>query len=211
MTDEELERVSLRTPSPALLDWLGQGEVRLEFAGQRIIESRLPGLWIGASGIECAEFPRQALALLHAAWDKPVPQLAEEHPGTMNAAPLLTEVRAHALAWQARGATEDFRELLDLSRLPLTHADHAFLEQVLGQGPVIATVDCDGECRLSATTVPGVWWVRYFDGEGRELLTTLEVGLVPSLARAASEEVAASIAELEQYLGQGDALSPGAP
>jgi hydrogenase-1 operon protein HyaF len=92
--------------------------------------------------------------------------------------------------------------------MPLTAADRVLLEQALGQGPVRATVDCDGECHLAATAVPGVWWVRYFDGEGRELLTTLEVGLVPSLACAAPEEVAASRAELEQYLRQGDA--PGA-
>lgn len=205
MTDEEPERQGWRVPDPALLDWLGQGEVKLQFADQAMVESRLPGIWIGASGIECSEFPGEALALLGAAWDKPIPDLGGEHPGTMNAAPLLAEVRAHAQAWQARASGEAFREILDLSRMPLTAADRAFLEQTLGQGPVTATVDCDGECHLAATAVPGVWWVRYFDGEGRELLTTLEVGRVPSLACAAPEEVAASRAELEQYLGQANA------
>jgi hydrogenase-1 operon protein HyaF len=188
------------------IDWLGVGEVTVQVGDQVIVETRLPGIWLSTEGLVVGEFPTSALAALAAA------PLTEAHlplelgVGTMSAEPLLAEVRSHAEALKAAlAAVDDYRELIDLSRLPVNRADIEYLSAALGQGPVTAVVATDGECRLRSTLVAGVWWVVYFDSEERELLTTLEIAQVPAIASATAAELAASLAELADYLGANDA------
>ena len=185
----------------AAIDWLGVGEVTVQVGDQVIVETRLPGIWLSTDGLAIGEFP--ALALVALAAVPPDAHCPLELPaGTMSAEPLLAEVRSHAAALQAQS---DYRELIDLSRLPVNRADIDYLSTALGQGPVTAVVATDGECRLRSTSVAGVWWVVYFDGEERELLTTLEIANVPAIASATADELATSLAELAAYLGASDA------
>jgi hydrogenase-1 operon protein HyaF len=187
------------------IDWLGVGEVSVWVGDLSIVETRLPGIWLDAGELVVGEFPAPALRALAAL---PVPAIAEipvngtSAEGTMSADPLLAEVRSHAAAL---ASASDYRELIDLSRLPVNRADIEYLHQALGAGPVSAVVASDGECRVHSTSVPGVWWVVYFDGEEREVLTTLEIARVPAIALATGDELAASLGELVDYLGAGDA------
>jgi hydrogenase-1 operon protein HyaF len=184
------------------IDWLGVGEVTVQLGDLSIVETRLPGIWLSSEGLALGEFPPSALVALTAS-GLPAAQLPLPTAfGTMSAEPLLAEVRSHAAAL---AAADDYRELIDLSRLPVNRADIEYLDAALGQGPVTAVVATDGECRLRSTTVPGVWWVVYFDGEERELLTTLEIARVPAIAMATADELTASLAELADYLGANDA------
>jgi hydrogenase-1 operon protein HyaF len=57
-----------------------------------------------------------------------------------------------------------------------------------------------GKCQVTATAVPNLWWVRFYNSMGTPILTTLEVTAVPALLCAAPEDLADSAARLDAIL-----------
>lgn len=189
--------------------WLGRGEVVIRLGKEEIVESRFPGVWIDDRKIVIAPFPPRVTAMLNA--DQPgVPGLAAP-PDAINGLAVLEEIRTASAAWRScRSPSHTDGELvarrIDLSRLPLGRADMDFLEAATGQAGIEILVSCDGDTRFTATGLPGIWWGRYHETEGRETLVTIEIGDFPELAAAADADVAASVAELRLWLA---AEAPG--
>ena len=86
------------------------------------------------------------------------------------------------------------------SLLPMTPEDLAWLAQALGDGPVTILSRGYGNCRITATAVPHVFWVKYFNAMDQLILDTLEVVDVPEAALAAKEDLEDSTARLEEWL-----------
>ena len=57
---------------------------------------------------------------------------------------------------------------IDLRSLPLSDADRAQLEELLGRGEVQAKLDLAGASEVWETTYPGVWWIRHKGAGGQD-------------------------------------------
>ena len=117
----------------------------------------------------------------------------------------LTEIGIHAVETvQAENARALLRELesalqlliengettrIDLGSLPLNPADYELLENVLGHGEVIASVDSLGVSEISDTSIPGIWRVEYYNNEEVLVAEFIEVTRCPELLQTPEEEI----------------------
>jgi len=90
--------------------------------------------------------------------------------------------------------------LVNLTLLPQTEADLAWLGARLGRGPVSVLSRGYGNCRVTATALAGVWWVQYFNTDDKLILNTLEVTDVPAAVLAAQEDIDDSAVRLGEIL-----------
>ena len=219
----ELENFSLeKTDQPIVLtgldgenlqlvnELLGEGEVSIIYNGTqklRIQESVLAGVWrlqrlnednqIAEEWLEIGSIPK---IIRYAAFESANQQIDTDWdalpPGVMNAPPLLAELNAQITG--CRHGAEPY--VINLSLLPQTEEDLAFLMQRLGPGKVTMLSRGYGNCRISSTGSQNVWWVQYFNSEDTLILNTLEVADVPVVACAAIEDLNDSRQRLQEML-----------
>jgi hydrogenase-1 operon protein HyaF len=187
---------------------LGEGEVSAQATGTAAMQAQeavFAGVWrvvyhdAGAplrDTIEVGAFP-QAVAAAARRDALPVPPLpAALPPGTMNAPALLAELRQRAAAWQPGAASQ----VLNLTLLPLSAGDRALLEALLGHGKVLVLSRGYGNCRIVNTRADLVWRVTYYNSQDVVILDTFEVGDVPEVASAASQDLEDSVERLAEVL-----------
>lgn len=207
----------LDTPALGLIDEaLGEGEVAVlvERAGDRleIQEAALAGVWRVRSftnGVAAPRetvligaFPRVALNRAFPAAEAP-PALPVPPPaGLMNGLPILAELLDRSAGWK-RG---DAAHAVNFSLLPHTPEDLAFIEAQLGIGATTVLSRGYGNCRVTATAVPNVWWVRYYNSVDTLILNTAEISEVPLVVCASAEDIADSAERLAEIL---DAIGGG--
>lgn len=201
----------LDAPVLALVDEaLGEGEVavKVDRAGDRleIQEASLAGVWrvraladgAARESLLVGAFPRvavnRAFTAVSSAAAGPVPG------GLMNGLPILTELLDRSAAWR-RG---DAPHAVNFSLLPHTPEDLAFIEQRLGVGATTILSRGYGNCRVTATATPNIWWVRYYNSVDTLILDTVEIVDVPAVVCAAAEDIADSAERLAEIL---DALA----
>ncbi|PWC39363.1 hydrogenase expression/formation protein [Azospirillum sp. TSO35-2] len=203
----------LDAPTLALLDEaLGEGEVavRIDGAANRpdaqrleIQEATLAGVWrvrafdgqdAAREALLVGAFPRVALNRAFA----PIAATTAEPPpaGLMNGLPILTELLDRSAGWR-RG---DAAHAVNFSLLPHTPEDLAFVERRLGQGATTILSRGYGNCRVTATATPNVWWVRYYNSVDTLILDTVEVTDVPAVVCAAPEDIADSAERLAEII-----------
>lgn len=115
--------------------------------------------------------------------------------GLMNAPSLLTELFAKSVAFQ-----EGQSEVINLSLLPMTENDLAYLVEVLGLAGVSILSKGYGDCRIRLTGLPNVWWVQYFNVSDQMILNTLEITPIPQAAQATQEDFEDSLQRIEELL-----------
>lgn len=188
---------------------LGEGEVSIRFDaadGHRVQETRLAGVWrvrsTGPHGLpardhlEVADIPGvvRANAFRGAAAQAEIRDPAP--PGVLNAPPVLVELNDRS----ARLVPGDGTHVVNLTLLPQSDEDLAFLDAALGQGPVSILSRGYGNCRITATALRNVWWVQHFNSQEHLILNTLEVVEVPEAALAAREDIEDSAGRLADIL-----------
>lgn len=187
----------------ALADVLGEGEVVVNgtIAGA-IRETRFPGVWRHLDGdgahvvrLEVGERPTLPMAEIPAR--EAGMRLAMPPEGLMNGPAVLAEIEQQQAAYRPGGEAHT----VNLSRLPITPEDRAFLTERLGEGDVKIGVRGYGDTRCTATNLPNVWWVRHFNASEQLLLDSVEVSDFPTVARATPEDLADSAARLAELLG----------
>jgi len=117
---------------------------------------------------------------------------------TGNARPLLREIADLARALAETGQPG----AVDLSALPLTPADKAWLKARLGSGQVHATLDAEGLSSLEETACPGVWWVTHRDARDRVMVEFIEVAFVPEILQAHPDDVKSGYDYLESVVSE---------
>jgi hydrogenase-1 operon protein HyaF len=187
---------------------LGEGEVSLVIAGERerqIQESVLAGVWririLGADGhllqdrVEVAAIPSLVReASFQGASGEVRMDVGTIPEGVLNATPLLAEIN------EQLADPGDTPYVINLTLLPQTEQDLAFLAERLGQGPVTILSRGYGNCRITGTATRHVWWVQYFNSQDRNILNTLEITPVPQVACAALEDIRDSAVRLAEIL-----------
>jgi hydrogenase-1 operon protein HyaF len=99
--------------------------------------------------------------------------------------PILSEIQDHVRCWRAGSLAH----AINLTLLPLSEGDVRFLGETLGSGPVETLSRGYGDCQITSTAYPGVWWVRYTNSMGTLILNTLEITDIPAVACAAQEDL----------------------
>jgi hydrogenase-1 operon protein HyaF len=183
---------------------LGEGEVSLKFDDEglhaRMQESVLAGIWrtfyfdpagaILRDLIEVCDVPVLARRLPDAANPANAAQLARltvnaAPDDVMNALPILSELQEQVTTWKAG----NLAHVINLTLLPLSAGDIRFLDATLGVGPVETLSRGYGDCKITSTAIPGIWWVRYTNSMGTMILNTLETTDIPLVACAAQDDL----------------------
>ena len=89
---------------------------------------------------------------------------------------------------------------IDLRSLPLSDADRAQLEEVLGRGEVRAELELAGNSEVWETTSPGVWWIRH-RGAGDKIATEeISVCAIPEILITHPVDIKAAAGRLREEL-----------
>jgi hydrogenase-1 operon protein HyaF len=187
---------------------LGHGEVSIlvrKPGNLRIQETVFAGIWrvqeIAADGIilrdalcACAipSEVRQS-ALSGAAENISAPPLKH---GIMNAPAILNELRDRS----GKHRVGQSAHIVNLSLLPVSPEDLQYLFEAFGTGAVSILSRGYGNCRITSTRLPNVWWVQYFNSMDQIILNTIEVVDVPEVALAAAEDYQDSAERLGEWL-----------
>lgn len=187
---------------------MGEGEVSIAVRGSgqyRIQETVFASVWrvhefasdgrmIGDTIMACAippmvaQWARDGVSL-----DCKIP---DKDAGLMNAPAVLTEI-----VGKAKGCKPgDGAHVINLTLLPMSPEDIDCLTQTLGVGAVTILSRGYGNCRITSTRLPNVWWVQYFNSMDTLILNTVEVGGVPEVALASQEDYEDSIERLGEWL-----------
>ena len=123
-------------------------------------------------------------------------KIPQRGAGLMNAPAVLTEVAGKAGTFRKGDAAH----VVNLTLLPMSPEDLDMLALTLGAGAVTILSRGYGNCRITSTLLPNVWWVQYFNSMDTLILNTIEVSEVPEVALASQEDYEDSIARLGEWL-----------
>ena len=200
----QVVRFSLLDYSPAVRaeihELLGEGEVSVLSAGDlRAQETAFTGIWRihgdGVDDVEASGFPL-ALRAVALARELPTTPAAVPPPELMNAPALYHEIRSLSGVWRVGRPAQ----VINLSLLPATPDDLAWLDDQLGRISFSILSRGFGNCRITATALPYVWWVQYFNNMEKLILNSIEIVDVPAVALAAQEDYDETIVRLDEWI-----------
>ena len=186
-----------------IAETMGEGEVAMRLRGIPAVavqESVFAGVWLvdgaGIDRVEVAAVPPLARTRAHQPHRAGLGTAAAVGPGVVNAPALLAELLDKS-AGQGCGAAP---HTVNLTLLPHTEEDLAYLDAALGEGAVTVLSRGYGNCRVTATATPQVWRIRFFNSMDVLILDTYEVGPMPEVALAAPEDLADSAERIREVL-----------
>ncbi|ASG22364.1 hydrogenase expression/formation protein [Nitrospirillum viridazoti] len=206
---QQVDLTHLDAANLAFVDQLlGEGEVSVMFGTDvQAQESVLAGVWrvreSNAAGrrlrdyVDCAPFPAGLAerAFNGARGAAVLPETAR--PNIFNAPPLIAEINEHIpRVGEAGGAGH----VINLSLLPHTEEDLAFLDEALGRGGLVILSRGYGNCRIRSTGTRGCWWTQYFNSQDTLILNSIEICAIPRVALAAAEDLADSAERLREIM-----------
>lgn len=171
---------------------LGRGEVSGRIDGPSpasFAEAVCPGIWsvgdLDGDRIEVGAMP--ACVAENAERLPPLgrPDAACAPADLMNALPVLGEVQSHAGSWRPGQPPH----IVNLTLLPLTEADRAFLDGALGLGGIAFESRGYGFARIEASACRHIWRVLFYNSMGAPIQETIEIAAIPSGAAATAEDV----------------------
>ncbi|MGM0594751.1 MAG: hydrogenase expression/formation C-terminal domain-containing protein [Pseudomonadota bacterium] len=78
---------------------------------------------------------------------------------------------------------------IDLQAIPLSDEDIEILSETLGEGDIDAEVLDYGVTRVTASGIPGVWWVLQMDEAGQTIGQFIEVNYCPEVLIAPTDDI----------------------
>lgn len=124
-------------------------------------------------------------------WQGPLP------PQVQNAPLLVEEIRDQISRWRPGQVPH----VVNLTLLPVSPEDIAYLDHQLGTGRVLMLSRGYGNCRITNTRQPHCWRVVYYNSMDTVILNTVEVVDMPEVAMAAPEDLRDSHTRLRDVLG----------
>lgn len=180
----------------ALLDdTLREGEVSARLDGAaatRVQEAVFAGVWrVSGPADDAIEIGPGPLALAAGAFAPVIPAeglATPRAPGVVNGPAIAAELLERA-ADRRPGAEA---HVVNLTLLPHTPEDLAWLDAAFGRGAATLLSRGYGNCRIEATAIERLWRVRFFNSMDVLILDTFEVVEIPAVALAAPEDLADS-------------------
>lgn len=185
-----------------MAETLGEGEVAIRIHGNPALaaqESVFAGVWVlrGADTDQIEVGPVPTVARSASGARRPAfGPLAPRGPGVLNAPPIAVELMDRSATW----APGHEVHVVNLSLLPHSEEDLAWLDQALGLGAVDILSRGYGNCRIEATGAPHVWRVRFYNSMDTLILDTFEVTAMPEVALAAPEDLTDSAERILEVL-----------
>lgn len=186
-----------------IAETMGTGEVAMkihDIPAIAVQESVFAGVWglkgAGVDAIEVGPVPAQALSQAFAPRRAGLGAKAAKTPQVVNAPPLLVELLDKSAGFVPGAGVH----VINLTLLPHTEADLDWLDEALGLGSVDILSRGYGNCRITATALPHVWRVRFYNSMDTLILDTFEVTEMPEVALAAPEDLADSGARILEVL-----------
>lgn len=190
---------------------LGEGEVGARIDGEapvKVQESVFAGVWRVAEldaqhallrdYVEIAAAPRLLAERCRPQQDllRSLPVAQHLPPMVMNAPSILTEVQEKSQRWQPGAPVH----VINLTLLPLSPQDLAFLNERLGSSGVSILSRGYGNCRVSSTQLPQCWRVVYYNSQDAVILDTIEITAMPEAVCAAREDLQDSAERFAEVL-----------
>lgn len=200
----DFDLAGLDARSRALMaETLGQGEVSIRAHGLpalAIQESVFAGVWVasgaGVDRVQVAPVPEVARTRAFLPRRPALGAQARRGPEVVNAPAILSELAEKSALW----TPEACPHVVNLTLLPHTEADLLWLSEALGEGSVTLLSRGYGNCRISATALPQVWRVQFFNSMDTLILDTFEVTGMPEVALAAPEDLSDSGERIREVL-----------
>jgi len=175
-----------------LADTLGHGEVSMKLRGVPAVavqESVFAGVWVlageGVDRVEVAPCPALAVRRAHVPHRPALGAGAFRGAQVVNAPALLAELQDKSRQHQPGAAVH----VINLSLLPHTEEDLIWLAEATGEGAVTILSRGYGNCRVTATALPHVWRVQFYNSTDALILDTYEVTDLPEVVIAAPEDL----------------------
>jgi hydrogenase-1 operon protein HyaF len=121
---------------------------------------------------------------------------APRTPAVINAPPIFAELADRSATHRAG----DPPHVVNFTLLPHTEDDLRWLDAALGEGAATILSRGYGNCRVTATALPNVWRVQFFNSMDTLILDTLEVTEMPEVVLAAPEDLSDSGKRLVKVL-----------
>ncbi len=196
---------------------LGEGEVSAQVLADpdlpgapvaRIQESVFPGVW-RVIGTDAAGHPYDQIevgavpqVLRDAAWTdglRPAPVEVSAPPSVVNAPALRVELDEQRALRPGLPADAP-PHVVNLTLLPVTPEDIGWLDHHLGTGRVVILSRGYGNCRITNCLAAGTWRLVYYNSQDQVILNTIEVGPLPEVACAATDDLSDSVERLADVL-----------
>lgn len=182
-----------------IAETLGEGEVAMKVRGIpaiRVQESVFAGVWSltgsGVDAVEVGQVPDMAITRAFEPFKRPT----DDKPGAgvVNAPALLSELHDHS----ANPGVD--LHVINLSLLPHTEEDLAWLSARLGEGSVDILSRGYGNCRITAQALPRCWHVQFYNSTDQLILDTYEITAMPEVVLAAREDLSDSAERLREVV-----------
>lgn len=129
-------------------------------------------------------------------WEEPPTWQGALPPNVQIAPMLVQEIRDQVARWRPSQTSH----VINLTLLPVTPEDIAFLDHLLGTGRVLMLARGYGNCRISNARLPNCWRVVYYNSMDKVILNTVEVVDMPEVAMAAPEDLRDSHERLREVM-----------
>jgi hypothetical protein len=92
--------------------------------------------------------------------------------------------------------------ILDLRHEPLELDEIAALKDLLGQGEINANLTALGSTNISETSISGVWWVTYYNPDGKVMSEFIEITTCPEMLKTHPQDLELAQVKLQDKLTQ---------
>lgn len=182
---------------------MGEGEVSVKVWGLPALaaqESVFAGVWRvkgdGVDRIEVASVPQASRARAFVPRKPGAGSQARKGMGVVNGPAIAVELEEKSGLY----AAEHEMHVVNLTLLPHTEQDLEWLDGALGQGSVMLLSRGYGNCRVTATALPHVWRVQFYNSMDTLILDTFEVTDMPEVVLAAKEDLMDSGERIHEVL-----------
>lgn len=91
---------------------------------------------------------------------------------------------------------------ISLRNMPMTEADRAQLDELLGKGEVEASLELAGPSKIWETLYQGVWWIEHRGADGKVACEEIAITPIPEILMTHPVDIRAAAGRLKNKLEQ---------